>query len=91
MCCRQLLLTCLLLAFFQGTQEIREVSGTSFEALATETARKLDLVVADELSRTALLAINTNNRTTFDFVLSFFTIGIGKFKYISRRAFLLTS
>ncbi|MDH5297216.1 MAG: hypothetical protein OEW26_08815, partial [Nitrospirota bacterium] len=50
----------LLLAFFQGTQEIREVSGTSFEALATETARKLDLVVADELSRTALLAINTH-------------------------------
>ena len=53
------LLIGLLLAFFQGTQEIREVSGTSFEALATETARKLDLVIADELSRTASLAINT--------------------------------
>jgi two-component system, NtrC family, sensor kinase len=52
------LLIGLLLAFFQGTQEIREVSGTSFEALATETARKLDLVVADELSRTASLTIN---------------------------------
>jgi signal transduction histidine kinase len=52
------LLIGLLLAFFQGTREIREVSGTSFEALATETARKLDLVLADELSRTALLAIN---------------------------------
>jgi signal transduction histidine kinase len=54
------LLIGLLLAFFQGTQEIREVSGTSFEALATETARKLDLVIADELSRTALLTINAN-------------------------------
>lgn len=52
------LLIGLLLAFFQGTQEIREVSGTSFEALGTETARKLDLVIADELSRTALLTIN---------------------------------
>jgi two-component system, NtrC family, sensor kinase len=54
------LLIGLLLAFFQGTQEIREVSGTSFEALATETARKLDLVIADELSRTSLLTINAN-------------------------------
>lgn len=45
----------LVLAFYQGTQEIREVNGSSFEALATETARKLDLVMADELARTALL------------------------------------
>ena len=45
----------LLLAFYQGTQEIREVNGSSFEALATETARKLDLVMADELARTSLL------------------------------------
>ncbi|MCA9498266.1 MAG: HAMP domain-containing protein [Nitrospira sp.] len=45
----------LLLAFYQGTQEIREVNGSSFEALATETARKLDLVMADEIARTALL------------------------------------
>jgi hypothetical protein len=52
------LLIGLVLAFFQGTQEIREVSGTSFEALGTETARKLDVVVADEFSRTALLTIN---------------------------------
>ncbi|PJA78630.1 MAG: hypothetical protein CO149_02970, partial [Nitrospirae bacterium CG_4_9_14_3_um_filter_51_5] len=46
----------LALAFYQGTQEIREINGSSFEALATETARKLDLVIADELARTALLA-----------------------------------
>lgn len=45
----------LVLAFYQGTQEIREVNGSSFEALATETARKLDLVMADEFARTALL------------------------------------
>jgi two-component system, NtrC family, sensor kinase len=62
----------LLLAFYQGTQEIREVSGSSFEALATETARKLDLVVAEEISRTALLATDVqvielleNSRDTF--------------------------
>ncbi len=52
------LLIGLLLAFYQGTQKIREVNGASFEALATETARKLDLVVAEELSRTALLTTN---------------------------------
>ena len=45
----------LVLAFYQGTQEIREVNGSSFEALATETARKIDLVIADELVRTALM------------------------------------
>lgn len=48
----------LLLAFYQGTQEIQEVNGSSFEALAIETARKLDLVMADELARTALLTTN---------------------------------
>lgn len=50
----------LVLAFYQGTQEIREVNGSSFEALATETARKLDLVMADELARTALLTTDVN-------------------------------
>lgn len=48
----------LFLAFYQGTQEIQEVNGSSFEALATETARKLDLVVAEEIFRTSLLATN---------------------------------
>lgn len=50
----------LVLAFYQGTQEIREVNGSSFEALATETARKIDLVIADELARTALLSTDVN-------------------------------
>ncbi|KPK17824.1 MAG: hypothetical protein AMK69_25540, partial [Nitrospira bacterium SG8_3] len=50
----------LVLAFYQGTQEIREVNGSSFEALATETARKLDLVIADELARTSLLTTDVN-------------------------------
>jgi len=45
----------LVLAFYQGMQEIQEVNGSSFKALATETARKIDLVVAEEVSRTALL------------------------------------
>lgn len=54
------LLIGLFLAFYQGTQKIQEVNGASFEALATETARKLDLVIAEELSRTALLTTDVN-------------------------------
>jgi signal transduction histidine kinase len=50
----------LVLAFYQGTQEIQEVNGFSFEALATETARKLDLVIADELARTSLMTTDVN-------------------------------
>jgi signal transduction histidine kinase len=41
------------MAFWQGSQEIREVNGESFKALATEAARKLDLLVADEIARTS--------------------------------------
>ncbi len=41
------------MAFYQGSQEIREVSGESFKALATETAKKLDLLVAEEVTRTS--------------------------------------
>lgn len=44
------------MAFWQGSREIREVSGESFEALATEAARKLDLLVAEEIAQTARIA-----------------------------------
>ncbi|ULA64532.1 MAG: HAMP domain-containing protein [Nitrospira sp.] len=44
------------MAFWQGSQEIRDVNGESFKALATEAARKLDLLVADEVARTARIA-----------------------------------
>lgn len=44
------------MAFWQGSQEIREVSGESFEALATEAARKLDLLLAEEITHTARIA-----------------------------------
>ncbi|NOS77634.1 MAG: HAMP domain-containing protein [Nitrospira sp.] len=44
------------MAFWQGSQEIREVNGESFKALATEAARKLDLLVADEVARTGRIA-----------------------------------
>ncbi|MGQ0665644.1 MAG: ATP-binding protein [Nitrospiraceae bacterium] len=44
------------MAFWQGSQEIRDVSGESFKALATEAARKLDLLVAEEISHTARIA-----------------------------------
>ncbi|MCC6140137.1 MAG: HAMP domain-containing protein [Nitrospira sp.] len=44
------------MAFRQGSQEIRDVNGESFKALATEAARKLDLLVADEVARTARIA-----------------------------------
>ncbi len=46
------------LAFLQGSKEIHEVSGESFKALATEAARKLDLLVAEEVSRTSRIAVN---------------------------------
>jgi signal transduction histidine kinase len=44
------------MAFWQGSQEIREVSGESFKALATEAARKLDLLIAEEIAHTARIA-----------------------------------
>jgi signal transduction histidine kinase len=50
------LLLGLTMAFLQGSREIREVSGESFKALATEAARKLDLLVAEEVDRTARIA-----------------------------------
>lgn len=52
------LLTGLLLAFFQGSREIREVSGESFKALAIEAARKLDLLVGEEVARTSRIAVD---------------------------------
>ena len=44
------------MAFWQGSREIREVSGESFKALATEAARKLDLLIAEEIAQTARIA-----------------------------------
>lgn len=44
------------MAFWQGSQEIRDVSGESFKALATEAARKIDLVTAEEVARTSRIA-----------------------------------
>ena len=44
------------MAFWQGSEEIREVSGESFKALATEAARKLDLLLAEEIAHTARIA-----------------------------------
>ena len=44
------------MAFWQGSQEIQEVSGESFAALATEASRKLDLLVSDEVARTSRIA-----------------------------------
>ncbi len=43
----------LVMAFLQGTKEIREVSGTSFKALASETASKIDLILSEELAYTS--------------------------------------
>ncbi len=44
------------MAFWQGSKEIQEVSGESFKALATEAARKLDLLVAEEIARNSRIA-----------------------------------
>ncbi|MFO0775772.1 MAG: ATP-binding protein [Nitrospiraceae bacterium] len=56
----------LILAFLQGSKEIREVSGESFKALAIETARKLDLLVAEEIARTSRIAADTTIVTTLE-------------------------
>lgn len=50
----------LVMAFLQGQKEIREVSGTSFEALATETARKIDLILSEEIAQTSQIATDVN-------------------------------
>ena len=44
------------MAFWQGSKEIQEVSGESFKALATEAARKLDILVGEEIARTSRIA-----------------------------------
>ena len=46
------------LALWQGSQEIYEVNGESFKALAIETSRKLDVLVAEEVARTSRIANN---------------------------------
>lgn len=44
------------LALWQGSREIYEVNGESFKALAIETARKVDVLVAEEVARTSRIA-----------------------------------
>lgn len=46
------------MAFLQGSKEIQVVSGESFQALATEAARKLDLLVAEEVTRTSRITVH---------------------------------
>ena len=46
------------MAFLQGSKEIQVVSGESFQALATEAARKLDLLVGEEVARTSRIAVH---------------------------------
>ena len=44
------------MAFWQGSKEIHEVSGESFKALATEAARKIDILVGEEIARSSRIA-----------------------------------
>ncbi len=44
------------MAYVQGTRELQVVIGSSFAGLATETARKLDLVFGDDLTRLRRIA-----------------------------------
>ena len=46
----------LVTAFYLGYEEIRVVSGSNFGAIATETARNLDLVLREEVDRTDRIA-----------------------------------
>jgi hypothetical protein len=42
----------LVMAFFLGTKQIQEVSGNSFQGIAVETGRKVDLVISEEIAAT---------------------------------------
>ena len=44
------------LAFWQGSREIQTVNGENFKALAEETARKVDLLMSDEVAQTSRIA-----------------------------------
>lgn len=44
------------LAFWQGSREIQTVNGENFKALAEEAARKVDLLMSDEVARTSRIA-----------------------------------
>lgn len=46
------------LAFWQGSREIQVVNGENFKALAEETARKIDLLMSDEVARTSRIAVD---------------------------------
>jgi signal transduction histidine kinase len=48
------------LAFWQGSREIQVVNGESFKALAEETARKVDLLMSDEVGRTSRIAADSS-------------------------------
>ena len=48
------------LAFWQGSREIQVVNGESFKALAEETARKVDLLMSDEVARTSRIAADSS-------------------------------
>ena len=48
------------LAFWQGSREIQTVNGENFKTLAEETARKVDLLVSDEVARTSRIAADTS-------------------------------
>jgi hypothetical protein len=50
----------LVMAFLQGTKEIRKVNGESFEALAIETAKTLDLVINDEIATTSQITTDVD-------------------------------
>jgi two-component system, NtrC family, sensor kinase len=44
------------LAFWQGSREIQVVNGENFKAIAEESARKIDLLMSDEVARTSRIA-----------------------------------
>ena len=46
-----------IMGFWQGTREIQEVNGESFQALAIQTARKIDLVILEEEIKTQRIAL----------------------------------
>ncbi len=50
------LLLAMVIAYIQGTKSLQNVIGASFQALATETAAKVDFIIMEEIKKSTRLA-----------------------------------
>ena len=50
------LLLAMMISYLQGTKSLENVIGASFQALATETATKIDFIIKEEIKKNIRLA-----------------------------------